>query len=286
MKEIILNDVVVAFPNLTEKHALEGYPNSVPKFGATFLLEPNDPQVQMIKDAVMEIASIHWGAGYENLVKNVYIQGAKACFFGDGNTKITKEGQIVGGFENKIFVTAKNEKRPQMIHSLNPKQDVLPEEVMTLAGAIFGGCEVSASLTLYVQKDKQGIRACLNAIQLRKIGVPFRQVTGDQRSVFTGVKVEDLGTQTTQPTGAPVQTTQPVQQNTFDPSTGKPAQQLEFNHNIDPRTGQPYGAFDPATGQYVQQNTGFQPEATTSPVQQNQTAITEANNTGVQAPVW
>jgi hypothetical protein len=55
------------------------------------------------------------------------MQGAKACFFGDGNTKITKEGQIVGGFENKIFVTAKNEKRPQMIHSLNPKQDVLPE---------------------------------------------------------------------------------------------------------------------------------------------------------------
>jgi hypothetical protein len=40
MKEIILNDVVVAFPNLTEKHALEGYVNSVPKFGATFLLEP------------------------------------------------------------------------------------------------------------------------------------------------------------------------------------------------------------------------------------------------------
>jgi hypothetical protein len=32
----------------------------------------------MIKDAVMEIARIHWGAGYENLVKNVYMQGAKA----------------------------------------------------------------------------------------------------------------------------------------------------------------------------------------------------------------
>jgi hypothetical protein len=44
----------------------------VPKFGATFLLEPNDPQVQMIKDGVMEIASIHWGEGYQNLVKNIY----------------------------------------------------------------------------------------------------------------------------------------------------------------------------------------------------------------------
>jgi hypothetical protein len=91
----------------------------------------------MIKDGVMEIASIHWGEGYQNLVKNIYNRGAKDCFFGDGNTKINKEGQIVGGFENKIFVTAKNEKRPQMIHSLNPEQDVLPEEVMTLAGAIF-----------------------------------------------------------------------------------------------------------------------------------------------------
>jgi hypothetical protein len=35
MKEIFLNDVVVSFPNLTAKHALEGYPNSVPKYGAT-----------------------------------------------------------------------------------------------------------------------------------------------------------------------------------------------------------------------------------------------------------
>jgi hypothetical protein len=225
------------------------------------------------------------------------MQGAKACFFGDGNTKITKEGQIVGGFENKIFVTAKNEKRPQMIHSLNPEQDVLPEEVMTLAGAIFGGCKVSASLTIYVQKDKQGIRACLNAIQLRKIGVPFRQVAGDQRSVFTGVKVEDLGTQTTQPSGAPVQpvtqpthTTQVVQQSTFDPVTGQPVTQLtqEVQAVNQPVTQpvQPAGAFDPATGQPVPQNTGFQSEANTSPVQQNQTAVTEANTTGVQAPVW
>jgi hypothetical protein len=283
MKEIVLNDVVVAFPNLTEKHALEGYVNSVPKFGATFLLEPNDPQVQMIKDGVMEIASIHWGEGYQNLVKNIYNRGAKDCFFGDGNTKINKEGQIVGGFENKIFVTAKNEKRPQMIHSLNPEQDVLPEEVMTLAGAIFGGCKVSASLTIYVQKDKQGIRACLNAIQLRKIGVPFRQVAGDQRSVFTGVKVEDLGTQTTQPSGAPVQpvtqpthTTQVVQQSTFDPVTGQPVTQL---------TQEVQAVNQPVT-QPVPQNTGFQSEANTSPVQQNQTAVTEANTTGVQAPVW
>jgi hypothetical protein len=43
--------------------------------------------------------------------------------------------------------------------------------------------------------------------------------------------------------------------------------------------------FDPATGHPVQQNTGFQSEATTSPVQQAQTAVTEANTTGVQAPV-
>jgi hypothetical protein len=53
-----------------------------------------------------------------------------------------------------------------MIHSLNPEQDVLPDEVMELAGAIYGGCIVSASLNIYVQKDKQGIRACLNAILL------------------------------------------------------------------------------------------------------------------------
>jgi hypothetical protein len=45
-----------------------------------------------------------------------------------------------------------------MIHSLNPEQDVLPDEVMELAGAIYGGCIVSASLNIYVQKDKQGIR--------------------------------------------------------------------------------------------------------------------------------
>jgi hypothetical protein len=306
MKEIFLNDVVVSFPNLTAKHALEGYPNSVPKYGATFLLELNDPQVQMIKDAVMEIASIHWGAGYENLVRNVYARGAKDCFFGDGNTKITKDGQIVAGYENKIFVTAKNEKRPQMIHSLNPKQDVLPDEVMELAGAIYGGCFVSTSLNIYVQKDKQGIRACLNAIQFRKAGEPFGTVVGDQRSKFSQVEVAPLGAQTTQPVGAPVQqpvqtaqpvtqptnTTQVVQQSTFDPATGQPVTQLTqeaqaVNQPVQQQQPvQPAGAFDPATGQPVQQNTGFQSEAATSPVQQNHTAVTEANTTGVPPHQW
>ena len=287
MKEIFLNDVVVAFPALTAKQSPEGYPNSVPKYGVTLLLELNDPQVQMIKDTVMELARVQWGDGYENLVRNIYAKGAKDCFFGDGNTKITKDGQVLAGFENKIFVTAKNEKRPQMIHSLNPEQDVLPDEVMELAGAIYGGCKVSVSLDVYVQKDKGGIRASLSAIQFRKDGVPFGTTVGDQRSKFDAVEVAPLGAQTTQPAGAPVQkpvqTAQPVTQPVTQPQ-GTP---------IDPTTGQPYsqpvqpaGAFDPATGQPVPQNTGFQSEAATSPVQQNQTAVTEANTTGVQAPVW
>jgi hypothetical protein len=39
--EIFLNDVVVAFPALTAKQSPEGYPNSVPKYGVTLLLELN-----------------------------------------------------------------------------------------------------------------------------------------------------------------------------------------------------------------------------------------------------
>jgi thiamine biosynthesis lipoprotein ApbE len=48
-----------------------------------------------------------------------------------------------------------------------------------------------------------------------------------------------------------------------------PAQQLEFNHNIDPKTGQPYGAFNPATGQYVTQPSGAFDPATGQPIPQN-----------------
>jgi hypothetical protein len=96
MKEIFLNDVVVAFPALTAKQSPEGYPNSVPKYGVTLLLELNDPQVQMIKDTVMELARVQWGDGYENLVRNIYAKGAKDCFFGDGNTKIPDESRQIG----------------------------------------------------------------------------------------------------------------------------------------------------------------------------------------------
>jgi hypothetical protein len=63
---------------------------------------------------------------------------------------------------------------------------------MELAGAIYGGCIVSASLNIYVQKDKQGIRACLNAIQFRKAGEPFGTVVGDQRSKLLLLLVENL----------------------------------------------------------------------------------------------
>jgi hypothetical protein len=68
---------------------------------------------------------------------------------------------------------------------------------MTLAGAIYGGCKVSVSLDVYVQKDKQGIRASLSAIQFRQDGVPFGTTVGDQRSKFDAVEVAPLGAQTT-----------------------------------------------------------------------------------------
>jgi hypothetical protein len=51
----------------------------------------------MIRDAVNELALAQWGDNYQNIVNNLVAQGARACFFGDGNTKITKEGQICDG---------------------------------------------------------------------------------------------------------------------------------------------------------------------------------------------
>jgi hypothetical protein len=86
--EILLENVRVAFPNLTSKHAIEGFPNSVPKYGLTVLLEPTDPQCQMIRDAVNELARAQWGDNYQNIVNNLVAQGARACFFGDGNVPL------------------------------------------------------------------------------------------------------------------------------------------------------------------------------------------------------
>jgi hypothetical protein len=48
---------------------------------------------------------------------------------------------------------------------LDPSKDVTPEEAMILAGSIYGGCMVNVSLDIYVQKDMQGIRASVSAVQ-------------------------------------------------------------------------------------------------------------------------
>jgi hypothetical protein len=63
-------------------------------------------------------------------------------------------------------------------------KDVTPEEAMILAGSIYGGCMVNISLDIYLQKDMQGIRASVSAVQFWKDNVPFGTTVGDQRSKF------------------------------------------------------------------------------------------------------
>jgi hypothetical protein len=53
---------------------------------------------------------------------------------------------------------------------VSPDKDVTPEEAMILAGSIYGGCMVNVSLDIYVQKDMQGIRASVSAVQCEQVG--------------------------------------------------------------------------------------------------------------------
>lgn len=157
--KVKLQNVRCAFLKIWNAEFVNG--GDVATFGSSFLLDPSDPQVKMVKDAMMAVAKEKWGAKAGAVYKEMEAGGKLALKNGD--SKASYEG-----FEGMMFISSTSKTRPL---ALNKDKSPLVEA----DGVLYSGCYVNVSLELWAQDNSWGkrINAQLGGVQFFADGDAF-----------------------------------------------------------------------------------------------------------------
>lgn len=154
-----LTNVRLAFPSLFEAKAVNG--EGEPRFSASFLLDPADPQVKTLNAAIDAVAKEKWGAKTEAILKQLRATDKVALHDGDLKSQYD-------GFPGMLYVSAANKVRPLVIDA--DKSQLAPSD-----GRPYAGCYVNASIELWAQDNNYGkrVNASLRGVQFFRDGDAF-----------------------------------------------------------------------------------------------------------------
>ena len=180
--KIKLTDTRLAFPVLFEAKTVNG--EGKPAFAAAFLLDPTDPQVKALNQAIEAVAKEKWGAKADAIIKQM--RGADKVFLHDGDLK-----ENYDGFAGMLYVSSRSTTRPLVIDA---DRSPLTEK----DGKPYAGCYVNASIELWAQDNNYGkrINASLRGVQFLRDGDAFAGGGAASEDEFDdisqGAMVEDL----------------------------------------------------------------------------------------------
>lgn len=157
--KVKLTNVRLAFPVLFEARTVNG--EGKPAFSACFLLDPADPQVKALNQAIEQVAKDKWGAKAEAILKQMRAQDKVALH--DGDLKANYDG-----FPGNLYVSARSATRPLVI---DKDKSPLTEQ----DGKPYAGCFVNASIELWPQDNNFGkrVNASLRGVQFFRDGDAF-----------------------------------------------------------------------------------------------------------------
>lgn len=157
--KVKLTNVRLAFPVLFEAKTVNG--EGKPAFSASFLLDPADPQVKALNQAIEQVAKDKWGAKAEAILKQMRAQDKVALH--DGDLKANYDG-----FPGSLYVSARSATRPLVI---DKDKSPLTEQ----DGKPYAGCFVNASIELWPQDNNYGkrVNASLRGVQFFRDGDAF-----------------------------------------------------------------------------------------------------------------
>lgn len=157
--KLMLKNVRLAFPSLFEAKTVNG--EGKPAFSASFLINPKDPQVKTIQQAIEATAKDKWGAKADTVLKA--IRAADKSALHDGNAKAEYDG-----YADMLYLSARNQARPLVI-------DADKSPLTAADGKPYAGCYVNASVDLWAQDNAYGkrINASLCGVQFVRDGDAF-----------------------------------------------------------------------------------------------------------------
>ena len=153
-----LSNVRLAFPVLFEAKTVNG--EGKPAFSASFLMDPADPQVKALNQAIEQVAKDKWGAKADAILKQMRAQDKVALH--DGDLKSNYDG-----FPGNLYVSARSTTRPLVIN--NDKSPLTEQD-----GKPYAGCYVNAIIEFFgYDNSGKGVSATLKGVQFVRDGDAF-----------------------------------------------------------------------------------------------------------------
>ena len=156
--KVTIENARLAFPDLFEAKAFEG---GKPKFGAAFLMQPDNPAIEKLRAAEEAVAAEKWGAKAATNLKEIRANGREVVQ--DGDKKASYDG-----YAGMLFVNANSDIRPSVYD-----RDKTP--LVATDGRPYAGCYVDAIVEVWAQDNKFGkrINAQLTGVRFRRDGDSF-----------------------------------------------------------------------------------------------------------------
>ena len=183
---MLITNVRLSFPNQFKATAFA--PGQDEKYSATFILEPDDPQIEAIKAEITQIATDKWPKGMP--------ANLKLCL------RKNEEKEMDGFHPGGMFFNASNLSRPTVI---NADRSPLTEQ----DGKPYAGCYVNVMVDFWAQDNQYGkrINASLAGVQFVRDGDAFGGGRPAAASDFPELEpVADTGAFGSDPAAAPAQT--------------------------------------------------------------------------------
>lgn len=175
---LLLKDVRVAFAQgLFEASVVGTDPNAKPRYGASFLVPPDHPQMKEIEEKIEAVTLDKWkakGAAMLTALK----KKDKTCLH-DGDDKANYDG-----YPGNLYITAASqESAPPTI--LNPDRTPWKKGDKK----IYSGCRVNVSMELWAQDNSFGqrVNATVRGVQFYRDGDSFSAATAASSDEFEEV---------------------------------------------------------------------------------------------------
>ena len=157
--KVNLKNVRLSFPNLFEPQQVQG--QGKPRYSASFLLLPSDPQVAALNKAIDEAGKEKWKDKAPAILTALRAQDKVALHNGDLKADYD-------GYAGMYYVSAGNLVKPLVLD--RDKTVLAPAD-----GKPYGGCYVNAQIEVWAQDNQFGkrVNASLLGVQFFKDGDAF-----------------------------------------------------------------------------------------------------------------
>lgn len=187
---IYLQNVRLSFPKLIEASAAK--PGDPKKWGANFILEPNDPQFAKFMGELGKVATEKWKEN-ANVILTAVQQDRKMRCFGQGSELIDKKTFAPYlGYAGKVFITSSSvEEKPPLIIRADgtPVDNANTMERQALARKLYGGAYVNCAVLPWAQDNEYGraLRNQLIAVQFFADGEAFGDAPPNVDGIFQAI---------------------------------------------------------------------------------------------------